>query len=136
MPSEVYGVQAFVILAPTSKFRGETKPKTTEKRCLCGSGKAFKNCHGQDLVAPKLVRVMPKEIRVPRYTEAEEHFFKAPGYAPLTYAFVYEGEDEPRTSPLGEAGEYEATFTLLQPGQTAEKLANPADTSRIFEVQN
>jgi len=87
-------------------------------------------------VAPKLVRVMPKEIRVPRYTEAEEHFFKAPGYAPLTYAFVYEGEDEPRTSPLGEAGEYEATFTLLQPGQTAEKLANPADTSRIFEVQN
>ena len=107
-----------------------------KQRCPCGSGEAFKNCHGQDLVAPRLVRVMPKEIRVPHYPEEEDHFFKAPGYTYMTYAYLYEGEDEPRGNPLGEAGEYEATFTLLQPGQSAEKLTDPTDVTRTVEVQN
>ncbi len=103
---------------------------------MCGSGRAFKNCHGQDLVAPKLVRVMPEQIRVPHYPDDEDHFFKAPGYTYMTFAFLYEDEEAPRTSPLGEPGHYEVTFTLLQTGQASEKLTDPAEISRIVEVQN
>ena len=77
---------------------------------------------------------MPKEIRVSRYPEEEDPTFKAPGYAYLTYAFLYEGEDEPRTSVSGEAGEYEATFTLMQPGQAAEKLADPSVVDDLKEA--
>ena len=111
-------------------------PRQLKRRCPCGSGKAFKNSHGKDLVAPELVRMMPKEIRVPRYPEEEDYFFKAPGYNYTTFAFLYEGEDEPRTSVMGEPGKYEVNFTLLQPGQAAEKLADPTDTSRVVDIQN
>ncbi len=36
------------------------------KRCLCGSGKAFKNCHGQEFLLPKTL------LRAARYAEAAE----------------------------------------------------------------
>lgn len=103
-------------------------PKQLSKRCPCGSGKAFKNCHGQEF----LIKRGP---RVPRYSEDENHFVKPPGYTYVTPAFLYEGEDEPRTDPLGEPGQYEATFTLLQPGQAAEKVVKSGNV-RTFEVQN
>ena len=97
------------------------------KRCPCGSGKAFKNCHGEEF----LVKRRP---RVPVYNSEPDDFLDAPGYTYLTSTFLYEDEDEPRSDPLGEPGEYEATFTLLQPGQAAERLADSGLT-RIFEVQ-
>jgi hypothetical protein len=48
---------------------------------------------------------------------------------------LYEGEYEPRTSLMGEPGEYEVAFTLLQPGQAAE-VVKEAGTTLLFEVQN
>ena len=103
-------------------------PRQLNKRCPCGSGKAFKNCHGEEF----LVKRGP---RVPVYNSEPDDFLDAPGYTYLTYAFLYEDEDEPRSDPLGEPGEYEATFTLLQPGQAAEKL-DDSGLTRIFQVQN
>lgn len=106
----------------------EPSPRQLNKRCLCGSGKAFKNCHGQEF----LVKRGP---RIPRYSQDEDHFLKPPGYTHVTLAFLYEGEGQPRTDPLGEPGQYEATFTLLQPGQAAERVVETGPT-RTFEVQN
>lgn len=98
------------------------------KRCRCGSGKKFKNCCGQE-------HILPKQIRVPYYPPQDDPYLKPPGYTHLTYAFLYEGEYEPRTNLMGELGEYEVTFTLLQPGQAAE-VVKESGTTRIFEVQN
>lgn len=98
------------------------------KRCLCGSGKAFKNCHGQEYLAKRAPRV-------PRYLEQEDSYIDPPGYTYLTQAFLHEDVEEPRTSPFGEPGDYEATFTLLQPGQVAEKVKG-SGTTRVWEVQN
>ncbi len=103
-------------------------PRQLNKRCPCGSGKAFKNCHGEEF----LVKRRP---RVPNYTAESDHYVDAPGYTYLTSTFLYENEDQPRTDPLGEPGKYEATVTLLQPGQSAEKLSSPG-MNRVFEVQN
>lgn len=102
-------------------------PRQLNKRCPCGSGKAFKNCHGQEF----LVKRAP---RVPNYT-SEDHFLDAPGYTYLTSTFLYEDKDKPRGDPLGEPGQYEVTFTLLQPGQAAERVTDPGLT-RTFQVQN
>lgn len=98
------------------------------KRCLCGSGKAFKNCHGQEYLAKRAPRV-------PRYLEQEDSYIDPPGYTYLTQAFLHEDVEEPRTSPFGEPGDYEATFTLLQPGQVAEKVKG-SGTTCVWEVQN
>jgi hypothetical protein len=103
-------------------------PRQLNKRCLCGSGKAFKNCHGQEF----LIKRGP---RAPHYSEEEDHFLKPPGYTHVTQTFLYEGESKPRTDPRGEPGRYEATFTLLQPGQAAEKVEYSGPT-RTIEVQN
>jgi hypothetical protein len=99
-----------------------------DKRCLCGSGKAFKNCHGQEYLAKRAPRI-------PRYLEQEDPYIDPPGYTYLTQAFLFEDEDEPKTSPFGEPGGYEATFTLLQPGQVAERVKG-FGTTRVWEVQN
>src|SRR5215207_5321208 len=106
----------------------KSSKRQLNKRCPCGSGKAFKNCHGQEF----LVKRGP---RVPRYSEDENHFLKPPGYTNVNQWFLYEGEDQPRTDPAGEPGQYEATFTLLQPGQAAEKVAETSP-ARIVQVQN
>lgn len=98
------------------------------KRCECGSGKKFKNCCGQEYL-------LPKQISVPYYSPQDDPYLKPPGYTHVTYAFLYEGQYEPRTSLTGEPGEYEVAFTLLQPGQAAE-VVKEAGTTRIFEVQN
>ncbi len=105
----------------------EPSPRQLNKRCLCGSGKAFKNCHGQE----NLLKRRPK---VPVYNSEPNDFLDAPGYTYLTSILLSEDEDKPRSDPQGEPGEYEATFTLLQPGQAAERLAGSGLT-RIFEVQ-
>ncbi len=103
-------------------------PRQLNKRCPCGSGKAFKNCHGQEFL-------LPKTPRVARYAEArEDPFVKPPGYTYNTFVAVY--EDGSRAGdPAGSPGEYEAQFTLLQPGQAAEKVV-AMGTTRIWAVQN
>jgi hypothetical protein len=103
-------------------------PRQLNKRCPCGSGKAFKNCHGQEFL-------LPKTPRVTRYAESQENpFVKPPGYTYNTFVAVY--EDGSRAGdPAGSPGEYEAQFTLLQPGQAAEKVV-AMGTTRIWAVQN
>jgi len=106
------------------------KPNTRQlkKPCPCGSGKAFKNCHGQEFL-------LPKAPRVPRYAEQQEDpFIKPPGYTYITFAALDEDE-KPLSDPNGSPGEYEAQFTLLQPGQAAERVI-ASGTTRIWEVQN
>jgi hypothetical protein len=98
------------------------------KRCPCGSGKAFKNCHGQEFL-------LPKEPKVARYAEAQEDpFVKPPGYTYNTFVAGYE-DGSWAGEPGGSPGEYEAQFTLLQPGQAAEKVV-AMGTTRIWAVQN
>lgn len=87
----------------------------TNKRCPCGSGRAHKNCCGKE-------GTLPGQISVPFYPP-EPPLLAAPGYTNLAVTFAYEGDDEPR-SPAGEPGEYKATFTLLPPGQAAEKVTD------------
>ncbi len=70
---------------------------------------------------------------MPRYTGQDDPFLAPPGYTYLTRTF--EGEERPSTNPAGEPGEYEATFTLLQPGQAAERVSKPG-TTRTFDVQD
>lgn len=99
-----------------------------DKRCPCGSGKAFKNCHGQEYLAPK-------SPRVPRYAdEQKERFITPPGYTYSTFAGL-DGEGRAVSDPEGNPGEYEASFTLLQPGQAAEKIVK-SGMVRVWEVQN
>lgn len=98
------------------------------KRCPCGSNKAFKNCHGQEFLAPKTTRV-------PRYAQQDpEPFLEPPGYTYVTLTFS-DAEGQSLSVPEGEPGEYEATFTLLQPGQAAEKVKD-SGMVRISEIQN
>ena len=106
----------------------EPTPRQLNKRCLCGSGKAFKNCHGQEFL-------LPKTPRVARYVEArEDPFVKPPGYTYNTFVAVYE-DGRRAGDPAGSPGEYEAQFTLLQPGQAAEKVV-ATGTTRVWAVQN
>jgi len=79
--------------------------------------------------------LVKRRPRVPNYTAETNHYIDAPGYTYLTSAFLYEDEDQPRADPLGEPGKYVVTFTLLQPGQAAERLSS-SGTNRVFEVQN
>lgn len=103
-------------------------PRQLNKRCPCGSGKAFKNCHGQEFL-------LPKTPRVARYAEArEDPFVKPPGYTYNTFVAGYE-DGSLAGDPAGSPGEYEAQFTLLQPGQAAEKVV-AMGTTRIWAVQN
>jgi hypothetical protein len=69
---------------------------------------------------------------VPYYPPQEHPLLAAPGYTYVTFTFQYEGEDFPR-SPVGDPGEYEATFTLQPPGQVAEKITDE-HASQIVEV--
>lgn len=104
-------------------------PRQLKQRCPCGSGKAFKNCHGQEYLATK-------NTRVPRYSQPEDAdpFIKPPGYTYSTFAFL-DKEGNPLPDPQGEPGDYEVTFTLLQPGQVAERVKG-SGMVRVWEVQN
>jgi hypothetical protein len=103
-------------------------PRQLSKRCPCGSGKAFKNCHGQEFL-------LSKAPRVPRYAERQEDpHIKPPGYTYIRFAALEE-DDQPKSNPNGSPGEYEAQFTLLQPGQAAEKIIS-SGTTRKWSVQN
>ncbi len=98
------------------------------KRCPCGSGKAFKNCHGQEFL-------VPNAPRVPRYAEREEDpLIKPPGYTYITFPPLDE-DGQPLSDPNGLPGEYESQFTLLEPGQAAEK-GTARGTTRVSVVQN
>jgi hypothetical protein len=106
----------------------KSSTRQLNKRCPCGSGKAFKNCHGQEFL-------LPKTPRVARYAEQQEDcFVEPPGYTYNTFVGVYE-DGRYAGDPLGSPGEYEAQFTLLQPGQAAERVV-ASGTTRIWEVQN
>ncbi len=103
-------------------------PRQLDKRCLCGSGKAFKNCHGQEYL-------VPKATRVPRYAEGQKDtFITPPGYTYNTFVGL-DAEGQPISDPEGGLGEYEADFTLLQPGQAAEKIVK-SGMVRVWQVQN
>ncbi len=52
----------------------------------------------------------------------------------MTFAALDE-EGQPLSDPWGKPGKYEVTFTLLQPGQAAERV-KASGTTRIWEVQN
>lgn len=104
-------------------------PRQLKQKCPCGSNKAFKNCHGQDYL-------LSKRPRVPSYRQVEEDAeIQPPGYSHLIYAALYDGEDQPRSDLNGQLGQYELEFTLLQPGQAAERVKN-SETTRIWQVQN
>jgi hypothetical protein len=72
--------------------------KQLDKRCLCGSGKAFKNCHGTEYLAPKTTRIA-------RYAEQPvDPYMHPPGYAYMTVAAL-DAEGNPLSDPRGEPGE-------------------------------
>jgi hypothetical protein len=97
-------------------------------RCPCGSGKAFKICHGQEYLAPK-------NPRVAKYAEDPvDPYLFPPGYSYVTVTAMDE-HDRPLADPLGEPGEYRVDFTLLQPGQAAESVKGTG-TTRRWEIQN
>jgi hypothetical protein len=97
-------------------------------RCPCGSGKAFKICHGQEYLAPKTPRVA-------KYAEDPvDPYLFPPGYSYVTVTAMDE-HDRPLADPLGEPGEYRVDFTLLQPGQAAESVKGTG-TTRRWEIQN
>jgi hypothetical protein len=97
-------------------------------RCPCGSGKAFKNCHGQEYLAPKTTRVA-------RYAEDPvDPYLYPPGYSYATVTAMDE-HDRPLADPHGEPGEYRVDFTLLHPGQVAERVKG-SGTARRWEIQN
>ncbi len=73
---------------------------------------------------------MPPQIKVPYYPP-EPPLLAAPGYTNVTF-FGREGVDG-LGNPMGDPGEYEAIFTLLPPGQAAEKIKNE-DTDQIVEI--
>ncbi len=103
-------------------------PRQLKQRCPCGSGKAFKNCHGQEYLAPKTPRV-------PRYAEEPvDPYLYPPGYSYVTAAALDE-DGRPLADPLGGPGEYRVDFTLLQPGQAAEGVKGTG-TTRTWAIQD
>lgn len=78
----------------------------------------------------------PRTTRVPRYSNPEEAdpFVKPPGYTYTTFAGL-DAQGRPLADPQGEPGEYEAIFTLLQPGHAAERVKG-SGMVRVWEVQN
>jgi hypothetical protein len=91
-------------------------PRQLKQQCPCGSGKAFKNCHGQEFL-------LPKTPRVPRYAEQQEDpFLVPPGYTYITFVALDE-DGQPTSDPNG------------SPGQTAERVV-ASGTTRIWSVQN
>lgn len=111
-----------------ARMNAHPSPKQLNKRCPCESGKAFKNCHGTEYLAPKT-------LRIARYVEQPvDPYLHPPGYAYATAATADE-EGNPLSDPWGEPGEYEVDFTLLQPGQAAEAVKGTG-TVRWWEVQN
>jgi SEC-C motif len=99
-----------------------------KKPCPCGSGKAFKNCHGTEYLAPK-------NPRIARYEESPvDPYMHPPGYAYATVAGL-DADGNPVSSVSDEPGEYEVDFTLLQPGQAAEAVKGTG-TSRRWEVKD
>jgi SEC-C motif len=103
-------------------------PRQLKQRCPCGSGKAFKNCHGQEFL-------LPTTPRVARYAEQlPDPYLDPPGYTYATVAALDEHE-RPLSNLLGESGQYRVDFTLLQPGQAAEGVKGTG-TTRRWEIQN
>jgi hypothetical protein len=82
-------------------------------------------------VKPDREQSLPPQIEVPYYPQ-EHPLLAAPGYTNVTFTFQHEGEASPR-SHVGDPGEYEVTFTLLPPGQAAEKITNE-NARQIVEV--
>lgn len=78
---------------------------------------------------------MPRTHRVPRYAESQEDpYIEPPGYSYGTFVGL-DKDEQPLGNPQGSPGEYEAQFTLLQPGQVAEKVVSSGIT-RHWAVQN
>ena len=69
-------------------------PRQLDKRCPCGSGKAFKNCHGQEYLVPKNTRVI-------RYAEQpKDPFVTPPGCTYHTFV-GHDAEGRPVSDPEG-----------------------------------